>query len=194
MLGIFVLTRGRGSGRGMARRADDAMTTSAGLTISGLHKRFGQTAAVDGIDLEIGAWGVHVPARAEGERHDDSAADGRGIRGPDNGSIHVNGTRINDAPAHRRNMGMVFQAYSLFPTMTARQNIEFGLRLRGLSKRDRAARATEALALVACRTTATATPTNCLGENNSALRLPVHWHLSPRFSSWTSRCPRSTPR
>ena len=45
-------------------------------------------------------------------------------------------------------MGMVFQAYSLFPTMTARQNIEFGLRLRGLSKAERRAKANEALELV----------------------------------------------
>ena len=45
-------------------------------------------------------------------------------------------------------MGMVFQAYSLFPTMTARQNIEFGLRLRGLSKAERSAEANEVLELV----------------------------------------------
>jgi putative spermidine/putrescine transport system ATP-binding protein len=71
-----------------------------------------------------------------------------GFEDPDSGSITVNGARIDDTPAHRRNMGMVFQAYSLFPTMTARQNIEFGLRLRKMSKRDRAAKAAEALELV----------------------------------------------
>ena len=43
---------------------------------------------------------------------------------------------------------MVFQAYSLFPIITARQNIEFGLRLRGLSKRERTDKAVEALNLV----------------------------------------------
>jgi putative spermidine/putrescine transport system ATP-binding protein len=124
------------------------MTESAGLTISALHKRFGQTAAVDGIDLEIGAGEFMSLLGPSGSGKTTVLRMVAGFEDPDSGSIYVNGTRINDRPAHRRNMGMVFQAYSLFPTMTARQNIEFGLRLRKLSKRERAARATEALELV----------------------------------------------
>jgi putative spermidine/putrescine transport system ATP-binding protein len=124
------------------------MTGSSGLTISALHKRFGQTAAVDGIDLEIGAGEFLSLLGPSGSGKTTVLRMVAGFEDPDSGSIHVDGARINDTPAHKRNMGMVFQAYSLFPTMTARQNIEFGLRLRKLSKRDRAARATEALELV----------------------------------------------
>src|SRR5437588_5229402 len=124
------------------------MTTSAALTLSGLHKRFGQTAAVEGVDLEVGAGEFMSLLGPSGSGKTTVLRMVAGFEDPDSGSILVNGTRINEKPAHRRNMGMVFQAYSLFPTMTARQNIEFGLRLRGLSKRERAAKATEALALV----------------------------------------------
>jgi putative spermidine/putrescine transport system ATP-binding protein len=124
------------------------MTSSAGVTISGLYKRFGQTAAVDGIDLEIGPGEFMSLLGPSGSGKTTVLRIVAGFEDPDSGSISVNGTRINHTPAHRRNMGMVFQAYSLFPTMTARQNIEFGLRLRGLSKRDRAGKAGEALALV----------------------------------------------
>jgi putative spermidine/putrescine transport system ATP-binding protein len=124
------------------------MTESAGVTISALHKRFGQTAAVDGIDLEIGPGEFMSLLGPSGSGKTTVLRMVAGFEDPDTGSILVNGTRINDTPAHRRNMGMVFQAYSLFPTMTARQNIEFGLRLRRMSKRERAARAAEALDLV----------------------------------------------
>jgi putative spermidine/putrescine transport system ATP-binding protein len=124
------------------------MTDSAGLTISALHKRFGQTAAVEGIDLEVGPGEFLSLLGPSGSGKTTVLRMVAGFEDPDSGSILVNGARINDMPAHRRNMGMVFQAYSLFPTMTARQNIEFGLRLRGSSKQERSARATEALALV----------------------------------------------
>jgi putative spermidine/putrescine transport system ATP-binding protein len=124
------------------------MTSSSALTLSGLHKRFGQTAAVEGVDLAIGPGEFLSLLGPSGSGKTTVLRMVAGFEDPDSGSILVNGTRINDKPAHRRNMGMVFQAYSLFPTMTARQNIEFGLRLRRLSRRERADKATEALALV----------------------------------------------
>jgi putative spermidine/putrescine transport system ATP-binding protein len=124
------------------------MTGSAGVSISALHKRFGETAAVDGIDLEINPGEFMSLLGPSGSGKTTVLRMVAGFEDPDSGSILLNGSRIDATPAHKRNMGMVFQAYSLFPTMTARQNIEFGLRLRGLSKRDRAAKAAEALELV----------------------------------------------
>jgi putative spermidine/putrescine transport system ATP-binding protein len=124
------------------------MIDSAGLTLSSLHKRFGQTAAVEGIDLEVGAGEFMSLLGPSGSGKTTVLRMVAGFEDPDSGTISVDGVRINDTPAHKRNMGMVFQAYSLFPTMTARQNIEFGLRLRGMSKRERASKAVEALVLV----------------------------------------------
>jgi len=57
-----------------------------------------------------------------------------GFLQPDAGSIAVNGREITNLPAHRRNIGMVFQSYALFPHMTVRQNIAFGLEQRRFSR------------------------------------------------------------
>ena len=55
---------------------------------------------------------------------------------------------MTSVPPNKRDMGMVFQAYSLFPNMTARQNVEFGLRIRGRDKSDRSKRVGDLLELV----------------------------------------------
>jgi putative spermidine/putrescine transport system ATP-binding protein len=66
----------------------------------------------------------------------------------------VGGRDITRVPTNKRDMGMVFQAYSLFPHMTARQNVEFGLQLRGVASAKRRARANEMLDLVGLETQA----------------------------------------
>jgi len=124
------------------------MTASVDVRLSDLHKSFGETAAVEGVDLDIGPGEFISLLGPSGSGKTTVLRMVAGFEDPDKGSILVDGKRVNDTPAHRRNMGMVFQAYSLFPTMTARQNIEFGLRLRGLSKAERSAKANEALELV----------------------------------------------
>src|SRR5918911_1318008 len=58
------------------------------------------------------------------------------------------GRDMTRVPPNKRDMGMVFQAYSLFPNMTARQNVEFGLKIRGRDKSDRSKRVDELLELV----------------------------------------------
>ncbi|MEO7269025.1 MAG: ABC transporter ATP-binding protein [Knoellia sp.] len=71
-----------------------------------------------------------------------------GLEDPDSGRIVVGGRDLTDVSTNKRDMGMVFQAYSLFPHMTARQNVEFGLELRKQDKGTRARRAADMLELV----------------------------------------------
>jgi putative spermidine/putrescine transport system ATP-binding protein len=71
-----------------------------------------------------------------------------GLEDADSGQVLVGGRDITGLPANRRDMGMVFQAYSLFPHLTALENVEFGLKLRGRPGADRRGRATEMLELV----------------------------------------------
>ncbi len=71
-----------------------------------------------------------------------------GLEDADGGTIEVGGRDLTDVPTNKRDMGMVFQAYSLFPHMTARQNVEFGLELRKQDKATRRARAADMLDLV----------------------------------------------
>ncbi len=71
-----------------------------------------------------------------------------GFEWPDSGEVLVDGRDILGLPANKRNMGMVFQAYSLFPNMTAQENVEFGLRIRHKSKEERSKEAQRLLDLV----------------------------------------------
>ena len=71
-----------------------------------------------------------------------------GLIAPTSGAIRLNGRDISQIPVHKRNMGMVFQAYALFPHMTVAENIAFGLKMRGVAKADREPRVRRALDLV----------------------------------------------
>lgn len=71
-----------------------------------------------------------------------------GLETPTSGDIMIGGTRINDVPIHKRNLGLVFQNYALFPHRTIAQNIAFGLRMRRLPKEQIDTRVAAALAQV----------------------------------------------
>ncbi len=71
-----------------------------------------------------------------------------GLEEAEEGRVYWEGEDITDAPPHRRQMGMVFQDYALFPHLTAAENVAFGLRMQGWSPQDRQARVREVLELV----------------------------------------------
>ena len=67
---------------------------------------------------------------------------------PTSGDVRVNGHSVLDRPPHRRNVGLVFQDYALFPHMTVTENVAYGLRMRRVPRREQESRSAEALALV----------------------------------------------
>ena len=71
-----------------------------------------------------------------------------GFETPDSGDVSIGGTSILSLPANKRGIGMVFQNYSLFPHLTVTQNLEFGMRVRNISRDKRSARVGELLELV----------------------------------------------
>jgi putative spermidine/putrescine transport system ATP-binding protein len=71
---------------------------------------------------------------------------------PDAGRIFINGRDTTADPPDRKSIGMVFQSYALFPHLSAQQNVEFGLRMRGVGKAERAARAIELMRIVGLST------------------------------------------
>ena len=70
---------------------------------------------------------------------------------PDSGSFSMNGRRIDTLPPHKRRIGIVFQDYALFPHLNVRDNVAFGLRMHGWSRRERFQRVEQLLELVALR-------------------------------------------
>ena len=71
-----------------------------------------------------------------------------GFNSIEDGEISFNDTVINDIPAHKRNIGMVFQNYAIFPHMTVYQNVEYGLKLRKLGKEEMKKRLDDILKVV----------------------------------------------
>ena len=71
-----------------------------------------------------------------------------GLEKQDSGMVKVHGKDISGVPTHKRNMGMVFQQYSLFPNLTARENVTFGLSMRGKSRTEQDLRSQELFALI----------------------------------------------
>ena len=78
-------------------------------------------------------------------------------------------------PVNKRDMAMVFQAYSLFPHMTALQNVEFGLEIRGVDRAERRRQAMEKLELVGLADQAKSTRSRCPAASSSAWPWPVRW-------------------
>ncbi|WP_069882938.1 ABC transporter ATP-binding protein [Bosea sp. BIWAKO-01] len=71
-----------------------------------------------------------------------------GFEAPSGGRIHVDGRRVEHLPPHKREMGVVFQNYALFPHMTIAENVGFPLKMRGVARAEREARVKRALDLV----------------------------------------------
>jgi spermidine/putrescine transport system ATP-binding protein len=115
------------------------------LQLRSLTKSFGAFTAVDGVDLDIDEGEFFTIVGPSGSGKTTLLRMLAGLEQPSAGDILLKGLRINDIPANRRPTCMVFQSLALFPHRTVGENIEFALKLRGVSKSARRARAMELL-------------------------------------------------
>ncbi len=130
----------------------DAPTRGTAVRLTDLHRVYGGVAALDGLTLHIEPGEFVALLGPSGCGKTTALRCLAGLEDPDSGSIEVGGHDLTRVSANKRDMGMVFQAYSLFPHMTARQNVEFGLELRGRDRATRRARTAEMLDLVGLAT------------------------------------------
>jgi putative spermidine/putrescine transport system ATP-binding protein len=118
------------------------------LELQNLHRDFGAVKALDGIEIQLGEGEFLSLLGPSGCGKTTALRLVAGFDRPDAGRIVVDGKDITNVAPNKRDMGMVFQAYSLFPNMTARQNVEYGLRIRGKDKADRRKQVNDLLELV----------------------------------------------
>jgi len=119
----------------------------AQLELHGLSKTFGRQVAVDDFELAVDHGQLVSFLGPSGCGKTTTLRMTAGFETPDRGRILVDGNDITMLPPNRRNMGMVFQGYALFPNMTAAQNIDFGLSVRRRPAAERARRVAELLEL-----------------------------------------------
>ncbi|MGP3975522.1 ABC transporter ATP-binding protein [Streptomyces sp. 8N114] len=119
-----------------------------GLVLRDLRRSFGAGIALDGLDLEVAPGELLALLGPSGCGKTTALRIIAGFETADGGELLIGGEDVTAVPANRRDIGMVFQSYSLFPTMTAAENVAYGLRVRKVPKAERAARAEELLELV----------------------------------------------
>lgn len=118
------------------------------LSFTDVAKNFGATVALESFDLDVHEGELVSLLGPSGCGKTTALRIAAGFERGDRGQVRLGGDDLSPLPAHKRNMGMVFQTYSLFPNMTVAQNIEFGLRTRKLDADQRHGRCSEVLDLV----------------------------------------------
>ncbi|WP_129140076.1 ABC transporter ATP-binding protein [Modicisalibacter coralii] len=105
---------------------------ASSIELKGLHKRFGKdTVALDGVDLTIEAGEFFTLLGPSGCGKTTLLRILAGLEAPNDGRLLIGGKDVTDTPPHRRSVNTVFQSYALFPHLSVRDNLAFGLRMRG---------------------------------------------------------------
>ncbi len=129
-------------------RAVDAFSHSVGIEVRDAVKRFGAVTAVDHVSLAVEPGEFLALLGPSGSGKTTILMAIAGFEYPDEGRIFVGGEDVTWMPPNRRNLGMVFQKYTLFPHMSVLENIAFPLKMRGVGRAEREDRARQALATV----------------------------------------------
>jgi len=122
--------------------------TALPIHVSRLTKKYGALYALDNVDLEIRSGEFLTLLGPSGSGKTTLLMAIAGFNRPDSGSIRFGETEMILTPPHKREVGMVFQSYALFPHMTVAENIGFPLKLRGVAKAEIAERVATALSTV----------------------------------------------
>lgn len=159
-----------------------AMSNSAYVQLVNLSKQFGKVRALAGLNVDIAEGELVALLGPSGCGKTTALRALAGLQDLDEGQIIVDGKDITFRAPNKRNMGMVFQAYSLFPHMTARENVEYGLRMKAhrTPSAERAKRAAELLELVGLSTHTNHYPHQMSGGQQQRVALARALAIQPK--------------
>jgi len=128
--------------------ASSVAARASDVTLAGIRKTYGDVVAVDTVELEIAQGEFFTMLGPSGSGKTTTLRIIAGFERPDAGRVLLGGKDVTGQPPYTRDVNTVFQDYALFPHMTVTENVEYGLRVKGVKRPDRRRRAAEALALV----------------------------------------------
>src|SRR5918911_2252081 len=146
-----------------ASRSSEAAVGSRGIELRGVSKRYGSNIALRGLDLEIHDGEFFCLLGPSGCGKTTTLNLIGGFAGPSEGTIWLRGRRIDTLPPHKRPVNTVFQSYALFPHMSVRDNVAFGLKMDRVKRQEASRRVNEALALVGLEEYGDRTPAQLSG-------------------------------
>jgi putative spermidine/putrescine transport system ATP-binding protein len=155
-------------------------TGGTSVVLQDLSRSFGTTRALDGLSLEIAPGELVALLGPSGCGKTTALRIVAGFETADTGSVLVDGKDISGVSAAKRDMGMVFQSYSLFPNMNALDNVSFGLRMRKQGSAERRKRADELLDLVGVAPQAKQYPHQLSGGQQQRVALARALAIEPR--------------
>jgi len=157
-----------------------AARTAVEVRLEDLSRHYGPVVALDHLDLTLEPGELIALLGPSGCGKTTTLRLLAGLEDADTGRVVVGGRDITGLSAAKRDMGMVFQAYSLFPHMTVRQNVAFGLRLRKVSAAQRDKRALEMLDLVGLSVQADRYPHQLSGGQQQRVALARALAIEPQ--------------
>ncbi len=152
----------------------------SGLRLDALTKRYGEITAVDRLTLEIGEGQLLALVGPSGCGKTTVLRMVAGLIEPDGGRVHLGGADITDTAVHKRNLGLVFQSYALFPHMSVTDNVAFGLQRRGVRGAALAMQVARALAMVRLDGLGGRKPTELSGGQQQRVALARAIAISPQ--------------
>jgi putative spermidine/putrescine transport system ATP-binding protein len=159
---------------------DGTPSEGAPVSLQALSRSFGTVRALDSLSLDIAPGELVALLGPSGCGKTTALRIVAGFETADSGTVIVDGQDVAAVPAAKRDMGMVFQSYSLFPNMTALENVGFGLRMRKLNTAARVKKATELLDMVGLSPQARQYPHQLSGGQQQRVALARALAIEPR--------------
>ena len=164
----------------IANKAGNPLANPASLTLQKVSKHYGTLRAADEVELEVQEGEFVTFLGPSGSGKTTTLEIVAGFTKPTSGKVLIDGKPVT-APPHKRDIGMVFQNYALFPHMTAADNVGYPLKVRKISKEERRRRVNEALDMVGLADSGARYPNQLSGGQQQRVALARALVFRPRI-------------